>query len=276
MSKTGPDFELSYQTHGGGAPILCIHGFGGNMHTWGGLIPRLSANHKLYLIDLKGFGDSPKPFDRNYSIKDHAKLIHRFILRHDFRDFTLMGHSFGGAVALFTALELLKEDEKRLASLVLINSVAYPQKLPTFMRLLRTPLVGRLGLMLIPASRNTRRVLRLGYYDRSKITDELISVYSGPLGTAGGKHALIQTARQILPPDLDETALGYETISVPTLVLLGGKDRIVPYEVGLRLSRTIGNARLAVIEKCGHNLPEECPEEASDVILKFLDELRRG
>lgn len=273
MSNSGQDFDFKYETHGSGAPILCIHGFGGNMYTWKGLVPRLAEKHKLYLIDLKGFGDSPKPIDRNYSINDHAELIHKFIVRHDLRDVTLMGHSFGGAVTLFTTLRLLREDRHRLASLVLINSVAYPQKLPTFMRLLRTPLIGRLGLLLIPGSRNTKRVLRLGYYDRRKITDDLISVYSKPLGSAGGKHALIQTARQILPANLDATSLGYETISVPTLILLGMNDRIVPHDVGLRLSRAIKGARLEIIERCGHNLPEECPEEAGKVISQFLEGL---
>ncbi|MCD6072101.1 MAG: alpha/beta hydrolase [Microvirga sp.] len=80
-----------------------------------------------------------------------------------------MGHSFGGGVALLTALRLEDEEPERLRALVLIDSGAYPQRLPTFMKLLRTPILGRLGLALLPRQFLARHVLELAYHVTTRL-----------------------------------------------------------------------------------------------------------
>jgi pimeloyl-ACP methyl ester carboxylesterase len=268
--KNPHPFKFYNEVYGEGPPILCLHGFGGNVYAWRHLIAPLSAKHKLILIDLKGFGASPKPRDRHYSIEDHANLVFQFILEQDFKNLILIGHSFGGVVALFTALKLRRLNLNRLSSLVLINSVAYPQRYPMFIRLLRAPIIGSLGLHLRTTAKNVLPVLELGYYDSSKITKDQVSAYTKPIKMEGGRQALIQTARQIIPPNVDKLSEEYKIIEVPTLILWGRQDKIIPLEIGERLHQTMPNSQFAVIDECGHNPHEEKPDDTVSIISSFL------
>ena len=135
--QTGVD--LHYEVYGTGRPLLMLHGFGGSSFTWRHLIEPFSKTHQLILIDLKGFGRSPKPSDNRYGVQNHADLIYDFILRKDLRNLTLVGHSLGGAVALLTAIKLLDEKKGRLQSLILVDTAAFRQDLPAFIDILRMP-----------------------------------------------------------------------------------------------------------------------------------------
>jgi pimeloyl-ACP methyl ester carboxylesterase len=98
----------------------------------------------------KGAGESPKPYDHRYSMFEQAELIYRFIHQNDLHQVTLVGHSFGGGVALLVALRLTQQEPSRLSRLILLDTIAYPQKLPGVIRMLRMPVLGWLGLHLIP------------------------------------------------------------------------------------------------------------------------------
>src|SRR5262245_52471382 len=91
--------KLHYEIHGAGKPVIFLHGFGASTYSWRHLIPSLKTHFKLIMIDLKGFGQSPKPNDNNYSAHDQANLICQFIIQEDLRNVTLVGHSYGGGVA---------------------------------------------------------------------------------------------------------------------------------------------------------------------------------
>src|SRR5688500_5260558 len=112
--------ELHHETYGDGDPVLCLHGLGACLYTWRNLVEPLSQNHKLILVDLKGCGDSPKPRDGRYSVQDQSELIYRFIQHHDLKNLTLIGSSYGGAVALMLATMLCEMDRGRLSKLILI------------------------------------------------------------------------------------------------------------------------------------------------------------
>ena len=102
--------------------MLCLHGFGGTLYSWRNFIEPLPQNYKLILIDLKGFGKSPKPNDMRYSPFDHAELIYQFILEHDLKRLTLIGNSFGGVLSLLLSIMLKKRNESsRLKSMILIE-----------------------------------------------------------------------------------------------------------------------------------------------------------
>jgi pimeloyl-ACP methyl ester carboxylesterase len=201
---------LHYETHGTGAPILFLHGFGASTYSWRYLIDPLSKKYRLISIDLKGFGKSPKPRDGRYSIQDQAELIYQFILQHDLRNLTLVGHSMGGGVALLTALKLIQQKPNRLASLVLIDSAAYKQDLPFFIDILKTPLLGPLAFSLLSNEKKVHMFLDKDYYDDKKITKEQIKAYAKPLNSPGGEYALIKTAKKMIPPNIDEITAGYK------------------------------------------------------------------
>ena len=262
--------RLYVEEQGKGAPVLLIHGFGASTYTWRHVAPELAKTHRVIAVDLKGFGQSDKPFDSRYSVFDQAELLAQLIVDKDLRNLTLVGHSFGGGIALLLALEANERLEGRITKLVLLDSIAYPQNIPVFFRLLDVPLVSRLGVSMIQPSVQTRVALRIAYFDDSKIDQDEVDAYAAPLRTAAGKHAIIYSARQIVPNGLAEISERYKTIELPTLILWCDHDRIVPLEVGLKLRRTLPNSTLRLVEDCGHMPQEEQPESTLKLLQGFL------
>lgn len=262
--------RLYYEETGKGSPVLLIHGFGASTFTWRHIAPELAKTHRVIAVDLKGFGQSDKPFDSRYSVFDQAALLAQLIEDKDLHNLTLVGHSFGGGIALLLALEANERLKGRLARLVLLDSIAYPQNIPVFFRLLDVPLVSHLGVSMVPASFQTRVALRIAYFDDSKIDQDEVDTYAAPLKTAAGKHAIIYSARQIVPDGLAEISERYKTIELPTLILWCDHDRIVPLDVGLKLRRTMPNSKLRIVSECGHMPQEEQPEAVLSQIRLFL------
>ena len=262
--------KLYYTDEGNGPPLLLIHGFGASTYTWRHIAPELALTHRVIAVDLKGFGQSDKPFDGRYSVFDQAALLAQLIEDKDLRNLTIVGHSFGGGVALRLALEADQRFAGRISKLVLLDSIAYPQNIPVFFRLLDMPLVSHLGVRMVPPSVQTRVALRIAYFDDSKIDPDEVETYAAPLKTAAGKHAIIHSARQIMPEDLAQISERYKSIKLPTLILWCDHDRIVPLEVGLKLRRSLPNSTLRLVEDCGHMPQEEQPASTLKLIKGFL------
>ena len=108
------------------------------------------------------------------------------------------------------------------------------------------------------------------YYDRSKITREQVTAYAAPIASAGGRHALLHTARQCIPANADELIASASTITAPTLILWGRADKVIPLKVGELLHQLLPNSTLEVIDECGHVPQEEKPEETVALISQFL------
>jgi pimeloyl-ACP methyl ester carboxylesterase len=273
FSRLGPPdapVRLFTAERGEGPPVLLIHGFGTNTFTWRHVAPDLARDHKVIAVDLKGFGQSDKPFDERYSAQDQAELLTQLILDRDLKDLTLVGHSYGGGVALLLALEADTRLKGRIAKLVLLDTIAYPQEIPVFFKLLDTPVVSQVGVRMAPTDFQIRMALRIAYYDNSKIGPDEIEAYAARMKTAAGKHAIIHSARQILPPDAEAIAARYSSIQLPTLILWCDHDRIVPLDIGLKLRRELPNSSLRLISECGHLPQEEQPEATMLQIREFL------
>ena len=262
--------ELHHEIYGAGNPVLCIHGFGASLFSWRNFVAPLSQNYQLILIDLKGCGDSPKPPDSHYSTKDHADLIYKFILDHDLKNLTLIGNSFGGALSLLLSVMLLEKEPGRLRSLVLIDAGAYKEYIPGYLKLIGVPIIGAAAIYLVQAKCAAKSILKLAYYDPGKITKEQIEAYAAPIAAPGGKHALLETGKQIIPPNIDELVAKYKDISVPTLIIWGKQDKIINPIVGDLLDQAIPNSTLKWIDKCGHVPQEEMPEATVPLVLDFL------
>ena len=262
--------KLFYEEEGKGPPVLLIHGFGTSTYTWRHIAPELALNHRVIAVDLKGFGQSDKPFDGRYSVFDQAELLAQLIEDQDLRNLTIVGHSFGGGIALLLALENDNRLDGRIAKLVLLDTIAYPQHIPVFFRLLDMPLVSHIGVRMVPPTVQTRVALRIAYFDDSKIDPEEVETYAAPLKTAAGKHAIIYSARQIMPDDLAEIAERYRSIALPTLILWCDHDRIVPLEIGLKLRRTLPNSSLRIVQDCGHMPQEEQPATTLELLQSFI------
>lgn len=261
--------HLHVEIAGEGPPLVLLHGFGATLFTWRFLVEPLAASHRVICVDLLGFGASPKPRDADYSVRAQSMRIEALLTELRLSNPVLIGHSFGGAVALLTALRLTEAGTIR--SLVLIDAPAYEQSLPFFIRALRTPL-GPALTRIVPVELQVKLVLNLAYFKDSAVPRESVHVYADALRSPGGRHALVRTAREMIPSDIEALSQEYPHIRVPTLTLWGRHDDIVPLSTGERLARELPHASLVVIEQAGHLPQEEAPFETLRAVTAFLSE----
>ena len=264
-----PPGPLHVESHGAGRPILLIHGLGATLYTWRHVVPMLARQHRVITVDLKGSGRALKPGDGHYSVHDQAGYVGDLIRDWALTDLTLVGHSFGGGVAL-AAVVASALPPGRIGRLVLIDSMAYRQTFPWFITFLRTPILAPLALALAPKPWQVRLVLRSGYHRPTRITDDTVAAYAATLYSADGRRALIETAKAIPPDDADALAEKYAQIALPTLILWGRHDAIIPLPIGERLHRAIGTSQLVVIDDAGHLPHEETPDLVCEALGRFL------
>lgn len=262
--------KLAVHETGKGKPIVLIHGLGASSYTWRKVVPELAKTHRVIAIDLKGFGQSDKPLDARYSIFDQARLIEDYLRRNKIRNATLIGHSFGGGVALAVAMDQMNAASRNIDRLVLIDSIAYRQPMPFFFQLLRIPVVGELGMSLIPPEVQMARAMSIAYYKDDKVQQDAVANYASALHSEGGRHALLYTINSLDPDQADEFSKRYKDFTLPALVLWCDHDRIVPISVGKRLVQDLPNARIKVIEDCGHIPHEEQPEATLHELQPFV------
>jgi pimeloyl-ACP methyl ester carboxylesterase len=268
-SRASAPTSLYKEVYGAGDPMLCLHGLGANIYSWRHFITPFSQNNKLILVDFKGCGKSPKPRDGHYSLEEKTDDIYNLILEEDLTNLTLVGNSLGGAIALLLAIRLVKQKPNRLSKLILIDSAGDRRYLPPHLNLLRS-IPGAPIIYLSPSTLAARMTLRMCYYDRKKITKEQVEAYAAPLASLGGRHALLQTARQCIPANADELISAVSTVTIPTLILWGRQDKVIPLKVGELLHQLLPNSTLEVIEQCGHIPQEEKPDETIAIISRFL------
>ena len=262
--------RLHVEEHGLGPVVLLIHGLGASSYAWRHIVPRLARTHRVIAIDLKGFGNSDKPFDLAYSPQDQARLLATFLARRGVRRVSVVGHSFGGAVALMLALELNRAGGGRLERLVLIDTPAFPQRLPFRYTLLTQPVLPYLGLMLVPPEVTASASLTSDQSDPRRISLADIRAYARPLYESGARHALITTLRRFVGDDARAVIARYPTIRQPTLLVWCRADSVVPLANALRLRRSLGQAQLHVMDGCDHVPNEEAPEALAATLAHFL------
>jgi len=265
-----PPVRLAVEDTGQGKPVVLLHGLGTHSYTWRRIAPRLAERYRVITIDLKGFGASEKPLKGPYTLRAQADLVKEVIARKGLHDATLVGHSYGGGISLLLALDDAKERTRRISRLVLLDSIAYPQNIPLFFELIQVPVIGDVSMSLIPPDVQIEQALRLAYEQEAAVTDDAIAQYSEPLYTTGGKHAVVETVRHIIPDNIETIARQYPDITVPTLIVWCNKDRVVPLKLGRRLADNMPNAGLRVLQDCGHAPQEEKPAETLEIIAAHL------
>ena len=260
---------LHKEVYGTGDPILCLHGLGASIFTWRHFIAPFSKKHQLILVDFKGSGKSPKPYDGDYSIAAKADDIHNLIIEQDLRNLTLVGNSLGGGVALLVAIRLMEQKSDRLSRLVLIGSAGDKRYVPWHIKVVRS-FVGWPIMYVMPSRLAASMALRTCYYDRKKASKEQVLAYATPIASRGGRHALLQTARGCIPANADDLIAKLPKLTVPTLLVWGRQDKVIPLVVGELLHELVPNSQLEIIEECGHIPQEEKPAETIALVSRFL------
>ncbi|MCE7915540.1 MAG: alpha/beta hydrolase [Nitrosomonas sp. PRO4] len=265
------ELQLAFHSAGTGDPVMLIHGFGASSYSWRHIIEPLAQKNRVIAIDLKGFGDSPKPRDDAYSVYEQARLIRNFILKNDLKNLHIIGHSYGGGVALAASIYLAESNPGLQKSLVLIDSIAYPQELPGFVKILATPVLGPLVTYALPNTLQVKNLLQKVYFNDDLIPQEAVDHYAANLAKPDAKYALLTTVRQILPDDLQAFSDNYASLTIPSLIIWSREDEIVPLAVGKRLHENLPNSKLVIMSGVGHAVQEEKPSLLLPHLRHFLE-----
>ena len=234
-------------------PILLIHGFASSTYTFRRIIPLLQKKFSIIAVDLPGFGKSEKSTSFVYSFENYAKLMIECIHKFGFANTHIVAHSMGGQIAL----NMARIAPDKINKLILLSSSGYLKRskklliissyLPFFEKVIHY-YIGR---------KDVKYHLGNVFFNQSLINDELVREFGRPLAEKGFYKALIRLIRHregdLLPKQLQD-------IQVPTLLIWGEEDRVVPVEVGKQLVQDLPDAKLITYEKTGHLITEERPE----------------
>lgn len=265
-----PPVSLYYEEHGSGPPLLLLHGLGESVFTWHEILPALAARHRVIALDLKGFGKSDKPDDAAYSADDQAELVGRFIVKRGLEDLTVIGHSFGGTVALRAALADGIKGTTHIRRLVVIGAPALPHATSPGLDLVVTPLVPDAVAAVFPPEEAARFLLKEAMGGRTPRQKD-IEGYAAPYRDVEATRAFLATARSIVnEQDAEAVAKRYKSIDQPVLVVWCRNDPIVPLRSGRRLAAALPRARLAVLDGCHHLPQHERPKALVRTLMPFL------
>ena len=224
----------------------------------------------MYLIDLKGFGLSSKPRQGDYSPDEQANIVAAFMRHRNLQEYVLVGHSYGGGIALQAYFKLKQRRAATPKGLVLIDPAVYPQKFPSYIATLRRPVVNKLIFLLTSSSFRARYALNRAFYNKAAITPERIERYARFLDLPGAHDAFIAAARQIDRTDPTELVAHLGEVDGRTLVIWGAHDPVMPVANAHRLRQQLPSAQLVVAPASGHVPHEEEPERVAAAILEFV------
>jgi 4,5:9,10-diseco-3-hydroxy-5,9,17-trioxoandrosta-1(10),2-diene-4-oate hydrolase len=252
-----------------GTVVILIHGLGGSVENWMYNINTLAQHHRVYAIDLAGFGRSDKTSVLS-SFSKGAQFVNNFMEIQHINRASLVGHSMGGGVTLQFAIQFPDKIEK----MVLVDSAGLGREIHLLVRLISLPFIGE--LLTRPSRRGTVQLLKTYIYDPALITDELIElVYQLAILPDAQKSFLLCLRSGInslgLRTDTIRSIIDNLTnIVTPTLVIWGKQDKILPLSHGYLAEERIPNAELHILDPCGHIPQMERPEDINKLILGFL------
>ncbi len=263
---------LGYRKQGHGPHhILCLHGFAANRGTWFDLAPMLPEHqYTLHLLDLPPHGTASRSIRHDYSILAQVERLRLFLTLQNLSSVDLAGHSLGGTVALATALRELEGGSSRINRLILIGAPVYPMQRPGFIQLLSRRIVGPLWLGLLSPTTIARKGLEAVFINRKLITTDRIKRYATTFYPVGTAWALSKCARQLVPENMMKLISSYHNLTLPTLLIWGQHDRVVPPAHGLQLAQDLPNATHVMLTGCGHNPHEEIPSQTAEILHDFF------
>jgi pimeloyl-ACP methyl ester carboxylesterase len=254
-------------------PIVLIHGTSASLHTWEGWAAALKGQRRVIRFDLPGFGLTGPWSDTFKGSYPHQRYegdaYARFTLAlldvlHVPRA-VLAGNSLGGEVAWRTAWLA----PQRVASLILVDAAGpafTPLLVPIGFRLARAPVLNRVMESLLPRPLVARSVAEV-YGNPARVSEELVDRYYELTLREGNRRALTTRLQQLQPgEDADRIA----TLKLPTLILWGGRDRLIPPLVARQFQQQIAGSQLVVFDSLGHVPQEEDPAATVGAVKAFL------
>jgi len=269
------NIELYYEDHGSGNPVVLIHGYPLSGASWEKQLPGLlAAGHRVITYDRRGFGKSSQP-TTGYNYDTFAEDLHKLITHLELRDFVLAGFSMGGGEV---ARYIGKYGSKGVSKAVIISGVP-----PFLLKTADNPegVDGSVFEGIQKAVAADRYAFFTDFFNNFYNTDVLLGkrvsqqTVQASWNVAAGASAAASLA--CVPTWHEDFRNDLARIDVPTLVLHGDSDRILPIAAsGQRTAKLIKGARLAVLKDGPHCITWTHAEEVNGELLEFLKETRRS
>jgi pimeloyl-ACP methyl ester carboxylesterase len=263
--------DVVFRRAGSGETIVLIHGLAGSSRTWKEVMPTLVETHDVIAPDLLGHGESAKPMG-DYSLGAHASGLRDLLAVLDVPSATVIGHSFGGGVAM----QLAYQHPELCDRLILVASGGLGRDVSWLLRLGTLPF-SEYAMPLVFSSRLAEsgnrigeRLDRLGW--QSPGLREWWRSYSS-LANAENRKAFVRTIRTVIDTG-GQTVSALDRIHLashlPTLIVWGDRDQVIPVEHAEVAHEAIPGSRLCVLPGVGHFPHTEVPEQFLDVVNEFL------
>ena len=251
-------------------PVVLVHGLGGQWQNWLENIPRLAQDRRVLALDLPGFGLTPEPSDGEISIPGYGRCVDAFCEELGLGKVDMVGNSMGGFVAAEVAIQF----PERVSRLVLVSAAGI-----TSADSLQTPIltIGRLASAIAMnttaqdrqlAARPITRHASLALVARHPRLLKADLAYEGFFKGAG-KGGFGAALRACLDYDFRDRL---PDVKVPTLIVWGEKDAIIPVRDANEFERLISDSRKVVMKDTGHIPMAERPQAFNDVLVGFLAE----
>ncbi len=223
------NLNINYQIYGKGQPLILLHGWGVNFHTFDYLIDYLKNDFTIFAIDLPGFGQSNEP-KNSYNLSNYVNFLRTFIIELQIENPIILGHSFGGRVAI----KYVASTSNRVSKLILVDSAGIKKRksIKKHFQILKY------------------KFLKLYYKSKKDATkyNQLIKVKGSP-DFINASNVMKGTMTKVIKEDLKKCI---KKIQVETLIIWGKDDKETPYTDAIYMNKHIKNSGLVTFDNCGH------------------------
>ncbi|GAB4207842.1 MAG: alpha/beta hydrolase [Roseiflexaceae bacterium] len=231
---------LAYEVAGSGSPVVLIHGLSGSSRWWSQNLRALAQHHRVYALDLIGFGESR--CGHPFVLSEAASIIAQWMDGIGLEQASVIGHSMGGLIAA----DLAADHPERIARLALVDPAAHPFDLKLF---------GPPSMLL-----QAMRYLPLNF-----LALLISDAYKA------GPSTLLSAIFDLFTTDIRHK-LG--AIRAPTMLVWGEHDVLVPLSLGMKLREYLPHARFVVMKAAGHNPMMDRPEAFNRLMSDFLGDMQ--
>lgn len=247
-----------------GPVIVLVHGFGASLHTWEPWVARLGSQYRIITLDLPGFGLTSAPEGYTIGRHDFVEVVDQVTAKLGVTKFVLAGNSMGGGAAWNYALA----HPDKLQGLVLVDAAGWPRqgaeadKGPIVFKILRNP-IGRFLVKDLDASAMTRAGLKDAFAPTPEMVDDAMVGRYVEMARAPGHRDIIMGLMGGFDPAAAASKEKLGKIAVPTLVLHGAADKLIPVGDATRFGEAIPGATVIIYPRVGHVPMEQIADRSA-------------
>ncbi len=248
MTEKIGNLRINYKIRGEGRALLILHGWGGSSESWAQVQKALSLKYKVICPDLPGFGKSDSPHEP-WDVSDYTEWTMNFLDYLKINKFFLVGHSFGGRIAI----KVSAENAEMIPKMVLCSPAGVLGKPNAKNRIIKFLVkTGKKLFFLNILKKLARKIVYLLLRKRDYVRS---------------KGVMKETFKKVIKEDL---SFYLPKIKAKTLIIWGKRDRMISVNQSHFFKEKIRDAKLRILPKRGHSPHLEEPEELAGLIVNFL------